>query len=394
MTRTADIVVVGGGIVGASVAYHVARAGAGRVLLLEAQAATGTGATSASAGGTRKLFSVEVNVRMSVESQEAFAVFEGETGQAIDLRRTGYLLLALMPGELEGYRRDLVLLERTGVKDAALLSPGQAQDLVPQLETNDVLGALYCPSDGHLSPAAVTEGYARRARQLGAVIETGVEVLEVERSGNRVSAVRTTTGRVETRVVVAAAGARAAEVARRAGLTIPVTPRRRLIYVTKHAHGIGDHAPMVFDFQTWFYFRREGQGVLLGTGNTAEPPSYDTAPDWEFLAAISPGIFRRLPCLAHAAIPTAWAGCEGYTPDGSALLGPTAELDGFFLACGFSGHGVMHSPAAGRIVADMILGRAVGYDVSHLDPDRFARGVVRTSEAHVALPPDHELPEA
>lgn len=391
---TADVVVIGGGIAGTSVAYHLARQRAGNIVLLEREALIGTGATQASAGGSRKLFSAEVNVRMSVESQAVFARFGEEMAQRIDFRRTGYVLLAITEAELAGYRENLATLAKVGVPDARLIGPDEVRRLIPQLSVDDVLGAIHCPSDGHLSPAAVTEGFARQAQRLGVRVVPGAEVVGIERTEDRVAAVRTAAERIETRCVVNAAGAHAGEVAKLADVQLDLTPRRRLIYVTRAAQGIADDCPMTFDFQTWFYFRREGAGVLIGTGNTREPASFNTAADWDFLAQLSAGMFRRLPVLADAEVEHAWGGCEGYTSDGSALLGPTEQLEGFFLACGFSGHGVMHSPASGRIVADLILGRDVGYDVSDLHPDRFRRGVARSVEAIVVSPEDVELPEA
>jgi sarcosine oxidase subunit beta len=392
--RTADVVVIGGGIVGASVAWHLAARGVGRVVVLERESLIGTGATRASAGGTRKLFSLEVNVRMAMEGQAVFRRLEEELGYALDFRRTGYLFLALTQVELAGYRETLATLARVGVADARLVTPGEVRAIVPQLAMDGLLGGLFSPSDGHLSPAAVTEAFAREARRHGAEIQTGVEVETIERSGDRVTGVRTAWGRIETPVVVNAAGAYAGEIARRAGIAIPVVPRRRLIFVTRDDRGLAPDIPMVFDFQTWFYFRREGTGVLFGTANTNEPPTLDPAPDWDFLAKISPLIFRRLPCLADAELETAWGGCDGYTPDGNPLLGPTDALHGFVLACGFSGHGVMHSPATGRIVADQILGRDVGYDLSPFDPDRFTRGPVQTREPIMGHQYGVELPEA
>jgi sarcosine oxidase subunit beta len=392
--RTADVVVVGGGIVGASVAYHLAARGVRRVVVLERESLLGTGATRASAGGTRRLFSLEVNVRLSIEGQAVFRRLEEELGYALDLRRTGYLFLALADAELAGYRETLGTVSRLGVRDVRLVTPAEVQAIVPQLAMDGVLGGLFSPTDGHLSPAAVTEAFAREARRHGAEIVTGVEVEAIERAGDRVSAVRTGRERIETPVVVNAAGAHAAEVARRAGLEIPVVPRRRLVYVTRDGRGLAPDIPMVFDFQTWFYFRREGKGVLFGTANTDEPPTLDATPDWDFLARISPAIFRRLPCLADAEIETAWGGVEGYTPDGNPLVGPTAALRGLVLACGFSGHGVMHAPAVGRVVADRILGRDPGHDLAPLDPDRFARGEARSREPIMGPAYPRELPEA
>jgi sarcosine oxidase subunit beta len=395
VTRTADVVVIGGGVVGVSVAWHLARLGVKRVVVLERADLLGTGATGASAGGTRKLFSLDINVRLALEGQAAFRRLEDELGYALDFRKTGYLFLALGEGELAGYRETLATLARLGAGDARLVTAAEVRSIVPQLAMEGVLGGLFSPSDGHLSPAALTEAFAREARRHGAEIVTGAEVVAIERAGDRVRAVRTARERIETDVVVNAAGAHAAEVARRAGVEIPVVPRRRLCFVTRDDRGLAPGIPMVFDFQTWFYFRREGKGVLFGTANTADPPTLDPAPDWDFLARISPLIFRRLPCLADAEVATAWAGCEGYTPDGNPLIGPSRELRGLVLACGFSGHGVMHSPATGRIVADQILGRDVGYDLGPFAPDRFsAAAPVRTREPIMGHPYGVELPEA
>lgn len=371
--ETAEVVIVGGGVIGCSIAYHLAERGAKGVLLLE-RAVLGSGATGACAGGIRQQFSTEVNIRLSQESLEAFKTFPERMGVEIAFRQVGYLFLLTSPEELEAFQKHVVLQQSLGVP-VSLFSPDEAKRLVPQLNVEDVVGATFCPADGHADPYGVLQGYARRARLLGVRIQEGREVQWIEVEKGRVKGVITREGRIAAPVVINAAGPHAARVAASAGIELPLLPHRRSVFVTEPFDQLPDPLPMIIDFTTGFYFHRESGGILMGMANRSEPPSFHTGVEWDFLPAVLSRAVHRAPVLETARIKRGWAGLYEMTPDAHPILGEVSGLQGFLLAVGFSGHGFMHAPAVGKLLAELILdGKASTLDISPLSLDRFREG--------------------
>lgn len=368
-----EVAIVGGGAMGTSLAWHLARRGCSDVLLLEREAFLGTGSTGRCAGGVRHQFSSRVNIELSRLSIRAIERFEAEVGAPLDFRQDGYLFLLAREEDWAAFRRNADLQRSLGVP-VETLTAREAADLVPGLVVDGVLGATYCPTDGIADPHGMTQGYGDGARRLGARIATGVAVTGVRVREGRVIGVDTTEGPIAARWVVNCAGPWAALVGRMAGVEVPVVPLRRHVFTTRPFAGAPARSTMVIDFATTFYFHRESGGVLMGMGRD-EPPSFDTSVDPEFQYAVLERALERYPAMAEAAIARAWAGLYEMSPDAHPILGPVPGLEGFLLANGFSGHGFQHAPAVGLLLAEMILdGQAKSIDLSPLAYDRFARG--------------------
>jgi sarcosine oxidase subunit beta len=375
MKTTADVVIIGGGCMGASVAYHLARDGVGDVVLAEREPMLGMASTGRNGGGVRHQFSSEANVKLSIESIRLFERFEEEVGYPIDFYQNGYLFLLSNEKDLDAFRRNVEMQRGLGI-EVEVLSPEEARRLATGLEIDGVIAATFCARDGIADPNGVTMGFAKAAQARGAEIYRDTEVTGIRTKAGRVTAVETTRGVISTGIVVNAAGPYARDVGRLAGLEVPVLPYRRHIFITEPI-GSGS-APasriMVIDFETTFYFHREGAGILFGMSDPDEPSSYNTTVKWEFLEKLTRTATKRLPALADAGIAHAWAGLYEMTPDAMPIIGPAPEIEGFFMIAGFSGHGFQHSPAAGRILVDLIGGAAVeDADTTPFAFDRFSQ---------------------
>jgi sarcosine oxidase subunit beta len=375
VTSTADVVIVGGGCMGASVAWHLAKRGLTDVVLVEREPLLGSGSTGRNAGGVRHQFSSEANIRLSIESIGLIERFRDEVGADIDFHQDGYLFLLSTPQAVETFRTSAALQRRLGV-DVDWLDAAEAVRLAPGLRADDVIGATYCAKDGIADPNGVTMGFAKAAQALGVTIEKGVEVTGVRTTDGRVSGVETSRGTIEAPVVVNAAGPHARAIGRLAGIDVPVDPYRRHIFIAQRPSAGAWDVPashvMVIDFDSTFYFHREGAGVLFGMGDPHEPSTFDQTVQWDFLERVTPVATRRLPALAEAPIAKAWAGLYEMTPDANPIIGPARDLDGFFLITGFSGHGFQHSPAAGRVLADVITGHDPRLSLAPFALERFA----------------------
>lgn len=376
MAESADIVIVGGGVVGTSIAYHLGRRGAGHGVLLLERDTLGSGTTGRSVGGIRSQYSTEINIRLSLESVGFWRRFEEELGLPVDYRENGYLFLAQTDAERQQFVGNVALQNRLGVP-SRLLEPDDAAHLVPGLRTDDLTAAAYSAQDGGAGPHEATQAYARRARDAGVRIKEGVHVVAIDTRGGRVQAVETSEGRVETPTVVNAAGPWAGTLGELVGVDIPVQPYRREIFVSEPFDGIPAEVPLVIDLHVGWYFRREGPGVLMSGAKDAFP-SYDTHVDWGGLPRIAAVAAHRLPPLEQARFgKKAWAGLYDVSPDDHAILGAVPAVPGFFCAVGFSGHGFQHSPATGRLMAELLLdGRTTGLDIRPLSLDRFRTGAL------------------
>jgi len=371
----ASVVIVGGGVVGASVAFHLAEAGVADVLVVERGELAG-GSTSKAAGGVRAQFSDPLNIRIGARSLAAFADFGSRPGWDIGFHQVGYLFLLTREADVDAFSAGVELQRSLGVP-SRMLTPAEAAALNPLIEVDDVLAAAFSPDDGHATPEAVVQGYASAARGLGAHIVTGCELQGILRAGGRITAVETSLGRVRTRVVVCAAGAWSAAVGEMAGVPLPVEPLRRQLLFTGPVPGLDGPIPMTIDFATSFYFHREGPGLIVGMSDPHERPGFDERRTEDWIPALTDIAAVRAPAVLEAGIAGGWAGLYEVTPDHNALIGEAAAPGRFLYATGFSGHGFLQAPAVGEIVRDLYLGREPFVDVSPLSADRFAAAGLR-----------------
>ncbi|WP_225826024.1 NAD(P)/FAD-dependent oxidoreductase [Streptomyces naphthomycinicus] len=375
MNLRARVVVVGGGVMGTSIAWHLARAGVRDVVLVERDELA-AGSTSKAAGGVRAQFSDELNVRLGARSLEAFGRFAEEVGQDIGLHRVGYLFLLSTPEQVASFEAGVRLQNDLGVP-SRLLTPREARRLSPLIGTEGLLAAAYSPDDGHCTPEAVVRGYATAARAHGARILRHTEVTGIERHGGTVTAVVTGLGRIETDTVICAAGAWSRAVGAMAGVDLPVEPLRRQIAVTGPVPDLPPMMPMTIDFTTSLYFHREGPGLLLGMSDPDEQPGFATDTHDRWIPRLAEAMRRRAPALLDLRRTGGWAGLYENTPDHNALIGEAPEVSRFLYATGFSGHGFLQGPAVGEIVRDLYLGRVPFLDISPLSAGRFASGAPR-----------------
>ena len=382
MTETADVVIVGGGAVGCSAAFHLAAAGAGDVLLLERAGAVGTGSTGACAGGFRFQFSSRINIELSQASVPMIVGFSERHDLPLDVVQDGYLFLIRDDAVRERFATAAAMQRALGV-DTRLVSAEKAAGIAPGISLEGVVAASYNPQDGIADPAGLTQGYATLAARAGARLRMGAEVTGIAVEGGRVTGVRTPSGVVSTGAVVNAAGPWAASLASSAGVELPLESIPRMVVTTGPFPGVPTRRTLVIDAASSFYFHREGAGVLMGMGGVDERPSFSLQVDERFVADdLLPMAIRVFPPLEAAGIAASWAGLYEMTPDRHPILGST-PVDGFWLANGFSGHGFQHAPVAGLLLAEMIVdGAARTVDVSSLGLDRFALGNL-VAEAHV-----------
>ncbi|MFI5473336.1 NAD(P)/FAD-dependent oxidoreductase [Streptomyces cacaoi] len=375
MNTHASVVVIGGGVMGTSIAYHLAAAGVRDVLLVERDELA-AGSTSKAAGGVRAQFSDELNIQLGARSLETFGRFEEETGYDIGLHRVGYLFLLSTPEEVASFEAGVRLQNALGVP-SRMIDPAEARRLSPLIRTDGLLAAAFSPDDGHCTPEAVVHGYAAAARRYGARILRHTAVTGIERQGATITAVQTTLGRVTTDTVVCAAGAWSRAVGAMAGVELPVQPLRRQIAVTEPVPGLPPDLPMTIDFTSSLYFHSEGPGLLVGMSDPDERPGFATDTHDRWIPRLAAAMERRAPALLDLRRAGGWAGLYEVTPDHNALIGEASSVSRFLYATGFSGHGFLQGPAVGEVVRDLILGRVPFVDVTPLSADRFAADAPR-----------------
>lgn len=358
---------------GASIAYHLAERGMRDILLLEREKFFGQGATGRCAGGVRYQFATEVNVQLSNISLPMFERFEEEVGWTIDYIKCGYLFLLTKTDDVAAFQRIIAMQNRLGISTEWLDGDAIRQRL-PMMVLDDVLAGTFNPDDGVVDPNGVVMGYISAARRLGVTALTEVEVAGIRVQKGKISAVETGLGEISTPLVVNAAGPWAGHVSEMAGLRIPLVPLRRQWFTTTPIPQIPGDFPFVIDFARSLYFHREGGGLLIGMSNPAEEPGFNqnVDPDWELTNIEAAAL--RLPLLEHARLASRVAGLYEVTPDAHPIYGRT-PIDGFYLCTGFSGHGFMHGPVSGVIMAEIIMdGRSETVNVSMLDLQRFDEG--------------------
>jgi sarcosine oxidase subunit beta len=370
---SADIVIIGGGAMGCSLAFHLAVRGR-KPLVLE-RARLGGGSTGRCAGGVRQQFSTEINVRLGQRSIQMLQEFEAATGVDPQYQPIGYLLLATSPALAEEMARDVGAQRRLGVP-VEMLEATDVATMVPGLFTADLLAASFCRNDGLAGPNEVTAGYAAAATRIGARIEEGVEVIGIDLAGDRVTGVRTAQGTISTEEIVICAGPQSRLVGAMAGLVVEVDPLKRHILLTEPFPGRPQHSPMTIDLATGFYFHPEGDGLLMGMGDPEQSLGEDLTVDWDFVPQVVFEGSRRLPALAEATLRTVWAGLYEMSPDRQPLVGMAPGRPDLWLAGGFSGHGFMMALPVGESLAAIMCGARPEIDLSAFSPLRFATGVL------------------
>jgi sarcosine oxidase subunit beta len=373
LPKSADVVVIGGGVMGASTAYHLAKEGIADVILLEKEPYFGQGATGRCAGGIRHQFATEVNVQLSIASLHMLDRFKEETGQDADIRKCGYLFVLTDEKDLSSFKLNVEMQQKLGVA-TQWLDPEQIHSLVPMMEFPDALGGTFNTDDGLADPNSVVMGYIQSARREGARALTDTEVTGIAVKSGKVQSVGTNHGRIETPAVVNAAGPWASLIGKMAGVEIPITPLRRQMITTTPLPDLPPEFPFVIDFARSLYFHREGEGLLTGMSNPDETPGFDQSIDDEWEVQAISAAAERMPLLERAGRLSAWAGLYEVTPDAHPIYGQT-PIEGFWVVGGFSGHGFMHGPISGKLIQEFIMhGKAETVDVSSLDLARFEQG--------------------
>jgi len=375
--QTANVVIIGGGIVGSSIAYHLTRAGCRDVMVLERESTQGKGSTGKSMGGVRAQFSTPVNIQMSLYSIPFYASFEERTGYPCDYRPQGYLFCATSEKQMAYLRANFEKQVSMGLKNVRLLDGSEIRETFPQLRGDDIVGGSFCSTDGFVDPHSAMNGLMRWAAEHGATLRKNGVATGLVRDERSIAGVETSAGRIATRRVVNCAGAWAASVAKMAGVDLPVEPLRRMLVPSEPFDRFPHTAPMIIDMSNGFHFRPESRGFLLAWNDPEETPGFKTEFDAGFVEKILTRAADRVPCFADLPVnpKRAWAGLYEMTPDHHPILGEVAAVPGFFLANGFSGHGVMHAPATGKILSDLILnGKTELIDASLLNFARFAEG--------------------
>jgi sarcosine oxidase, subunit beta len=375
---TAEVVVVGGGVIGTSAAFHLAEAGVD-VCLLERDQLAG-GSTSRAAGGFRAQFSDPLNIALGLRSIEAFTQFEERPGVEIDLHQVGYLFLLDQADDVAAFEASVALQNELGVP-SRFVDLDEAAELCPLVELDGVLAATFCPLDGHASPEAVVQGYAAGARSHGATVVTGCAVTDVRHDASVITGVETGIGTIETGTVVCAAGVWSPELASRVGLELPVEPYLREVGFTGPVESLPPRIPLTVDFSSGLYFHREGPGLLFGMADREQPPGFVTTTDTGWLEKVLEAAEHRLPSLLDMGIAGGWKGYYEVTPDHNALVGESHDVSRLLYATGFSGHGFLQGPAIGEIVRDLVLRREPFVDVTPLSVERFAHAVPRPEHA-------------
>jgi sarcosine oxidase subunit beta len=369
--NTADVVIIGGGIAGVCTAFHLAKRGQNNVVLCErdllAHASTGL-----CVGGIRQQFSHPANILLSQEVVRLFEHFEEEFGVDIQFRQAGYLFLVQNADTWDDVQRG-VRVQRKYHVPVELLSPEEIKSRWTYLEVQDLKGGTFCPEDGYADPYSVAMAFVNSARKLGVNMLEQVPITAIQVEHGLIRGVQTTKGPISTPAVVNAAGAWSGEVARMAGLELPVEPFRRQVFATKAFDLIPKPVPMVIDLDNLFYFRGEDPCIILGMSDREEAPSFHTHVDRDFLERVIDAAVGRAPILEKAEILRGWGGLYAITPDENPIIGAIPDIGGFYCAVGFSGHGFQHGPAVGRILSELICEESTNFDLTPFAYKRFEK---------------------
>lgn len=365
------IIIIGGGIMGVSTAYFLAKRGQRDVFLLErdllAQASTGL-----CVGGIRQQFSHPANILLSQETIRQLRDFAREFHTKIDFHQAGYLFLTKEQPTWKAFGECVKIQRRHGVP-VEVLSPEEVKHRWPYLEVENLKGGIFGPEDGYVDPYDVTMAIANKTRKMGIPVLERTEVTDIRLENGRIAGVETSQGPISSKIIVNAAGAWGGEIARMAGIDLPVQPYRRQVFATKAFDAIPRPVPMIIDQDTQFYIRGYAPGILMGMTDLDELPSFHTHVDRSFMEQVTAAALERVPVLKQAEILRGWGGLYAMTPDKNPIIGEIPGIKGFFCATGFSGHGFQHGPAVGRILSELILDRNTSFNLSPFNYDRFKK---------------------
>lgn len=378
--KDADVVIVGGGIMGVSAAFHLAEAGVRNIVVIE-RSGLGTGSSAKPLGGVRATFSDPANVALGKRSLDAYGRFGQRFGVDIGLRRVGYLFLCRSAAEVADCEASVIVQNHFG-SNSRMISPAEAAAINPFLNPAVLQAASYSPDDGFAEPAKAVEAYAHAAKAAGVVFLTYTEVLSVETAAGAIQSVTTNRGTIHTDAVVCAAGAWSRHVGQMVGVELPVTPVRRQIGMTRQQPMPYPDVPFTLDLSTTMYFHNYRNGMLLGVSNQ-QSPGFERDFTYGWVAEFSAAARICAPSLAEPDLEFGWAGLYENTPDHNALIGASEEVSGFFYATGFSGHGFLQGPAVGELVRDLYLGRDGFIDLSTFSAERFNNDAALVREVHI-----------
>lgn len=381
LPEAAEVVILGGGIMGVSIAYHLAAAGVRDIVLLERDT-VGSGSSAKPMGGVRATFSDPGNIILGQRSLEAFERFDETFRTDIGLRQVGYLFLCRTEAEVQQVQRSIEVQNDLG-GSSRMVSPEQAGRLNPLLETRSLLAGSFSPRDGFAQPAAVVAAYRAAAAGLGVLVAEHAEVLDIDAAGGGVRGVVTQRGSIRTGAVVCTAGAWSMQLGAMAGVHLPIRPVRRQIGITGSATERFPTVPFTLDLSTTLYFHNSFDGMLLGISNEDEEPGFGREFSRDWVPAFDRAAEVIAPSLVRRELTAGWAGLYENTPDHNAMIGSSATVDGFFYATGFSGHGFLQGPAVGELVRDLYLGRGSFLDPAPFSADRFSTASARIDEVHI-----------
>ncbi|EKT84711.1 sarcosine oxidase subunit beta [Rhodococcus opacus M213] len=383
LPEQASVVVIGGGVIGASIAFHLAESGVSDVVLLEKDELA-CGSTCKAAGGVRASFSNEANIAIGLRGLDVYSRFAQEYHQEIDFSRDGYLYLLSDQANVDIFTESVALQNCHGVP-SRMVTPEEAQKISPLISTDGLLAASWSPQDGKATPESVVMGYAAAARRHGARIVRHCAVTDIESTGGTITAVVTEHGRIKTDTVVCAAGAWSAGIGNMLGVNVPVVPVRRQIAFTEPLSELPESSPsLTIDFPSNFYFHPEGKGLLLGWSDPNEREGFNLKFELEdWLMGLGAIAETRVPAVLDYGISTGWAGLYEVTPDRNQIIDRSTEVEGLLIATGYSGHGFLMGPATGEIVRDLYHGKEPGYDISSFALDRFAQAGIGAGETNI-----------
>lgn len=373
MTKKASIVIIGGGISGCSIAYNLAKMGVKDIIVIEKKYLA-SGSTGRCGAGLRMQWGTERNCLLSKMSAEFYetANEELEYEYDVEFNQGGYLIVAATEKEMNQFEKNVKLQNRLGIP-SRLLTPKEAKDIIPHMDDSKIIGGTFCPKDGHLNPFHTTQAYANAAMRLGVEIMHYTEVTGIDVENGKIIGVRTNKEYISTPIVVDAAGGYSAQIGKMAGVDVPIYAERHQILVTEPVEPL--QGPMYMGFSLNIYIQQTPHGsFIMGRGDPSEPRSLKINSGWKFMEDMAKTCCELLPLLKKLSVVRQWSGLYCMTEDRQPIYGGVKEVEGFYLACGFSGHGFMLGPATGLLMAQTIMGEPTTISIDNLDKDRFERG--------------------
>jgi sarcosine oxidase subunit beta len=376
MKTRASVVIVGGGVMGCSIAYHLSSKGVKDIVLVERDS-IGSGSTGRSSGLIRMHYSTEINTRLAWESFDVLRNFDEIVGGNGGWVKTGFMIM-VGPDEIQGLKKNIMLHQSVGV-DTSIISVAEAKEIAPGFDYSGVGAIGYEPESGYGDPSGVTLGYATRAREMGVAILLENPLVEINFTGHRIRGVQTKQGFINTDTVVLATGPWSGQILNELNIDLPLVPTRHSVILLQRPDNILVGHPAGCDTEHLVYFRPEGGSYwLVGNGNHEEivnPNAYKSQPEMDYVQDVWDRMTKRIPNLANAKYFTGYSGLYTSTPDDHPIVDTCSQVEGLYICSGFSGHGYKESPAIGRIMSELILtGKVETPDITPLKSDRFSTG--------------------